>query len=177
MAELLLQKSNPPEALPHLEQLRKQYPDRADVMARMGHCRFLEGKTAEARQLLEAAVERMPNDSIVLLHLAKLDMGDNRWAQAEAWLLRALEGRPVRLPGSIRAGHLSRGSGSGEGSSRDAQQSQKTRAALDRANHLLEEMAVHSSGDAGAACEVGVALLHVGQDRLALYWLDQAAAA
>src|SRR5262245_33727874 len=40
LAELFLKDSNTPEALPHLERLGRQHPDRPDVMARLGQCRF-----------------------------------------------------------------------------------------------------------------------------------------
>jgi tetratricopeptide (TPR) repeat protein len=56
LAELYLKRSNPPEAARHLEQLSRELPDRPEVMARLGQCRFLQGKHGEARRLLEAAV-------------------------------------------------------------------------------------------------------------------------
>src|SRR5205807_2644487 len=59
LAEMWLERSDPPRALPHRERLSKQYPDRADIMARLGECRFLEGNLPEARRLLEVARERL----------------------------------------------------------------------------------------------------------------------
>src|SRR5581483_11787481 len=57
LAELLLDRNNLAEALPHLELLSQQFPDRADVQARLGQCRFMQGEHAEARRLLERAVQ------------------------------------------------------------------------------------------------------------------------
>src|SRR5205085_4929 len=83
VAEMYLEDNNPVEALPHLERLRREAPDRADVLARLGQCRFLQGDLAAARRLLEAAREKLPDDAPLLIHLAKLDLEEDRPARAE----------------------------------------------------------------------------------------------
>src|SRR5262249_50604737 len=83
VAEMYLADNKPHDALPHLERLRRQAPERAEVKARLGQCRYLQGQNEEARQLLEAAVIDLPDDLQLLLHLAKLDLQDGKAADAE----------------------------------------------------------------------------------------------
>jgi tetratricopeptide (TPR) repeat protein len=178
VAEMLLENKKPLEALPHLERLRKQAPDRPDVLARLGQCRYLEGKLKEARRLLEAAVQKLPNDPSLLLHLAKLEQGERppRPAEAEKWLKRALKVDPAdteaqyMLVSSLRA----------QGREKEARAAlklwQKHKTTLERANKLLKEEARHPNRDPGPPSEIGILLLDIGQERQGLYWLDQALA-
>ena len=64
---------------------RRDHPDHPEVLARLGQCRFQQGRDAEARRLLEAAVEKLPDDPLVLIHLAKMDLQDGRVERAERW--------------------------------------------------------------------------------------------
>src|SRR5262249_35534385 len=91
IVEMLLEKSNAPEALPHLEWLRKRFPDRADIMARMGQCCLARGELEEARRLLEGAVEQLPNDITLFICLAKLEIQERHPEEAERWARRALQ--------------------------------------------------------------------------------------
>src|SRR5438445_13584714 len=94
VAEMLLEDKLAPEALPHLERLYRQAPDRPDVQARLGMCRYYQNQTGEARRLMEAAVVQLPNDPALLIHLAKLDLQEGRAAEAEKWLRRLLQVDP-----------------------------------------------------------------------------------
>ena len=60
VAEMLLEDKRPDEALPHLEQLLKQRPDNPQVLARMGQCRYLEGKPEEALSLIHISEPTRP---------------------------------------------------------------------------------------------------------------------
>jgi len=86
VAEMLLEDKQAPEALPHLERLYRQAPNDPHVQARLGMCRFLQGRAEEARQLMEAAVVHLPRDPALIVHLAKLDLQEGRAAEAERWL-------------------------------------------------------------------------------------------
>src|SRR5262249_42097663 len=85
IAEMLLEDNDPLRALPHLERLRRTFPDSPHVKARLGQCYLLQGKRAQARELLEAAQPDLPDDAPLLIHLAKLDLQE-RPARAERWL-------------------------------------------------------------------------------------------
>jgi tetratricopeptide (TPR) repeat protein len=173
LAEMALERNAVPEALRHLEQLTRQHPERADVMARMGQCRFLMGEKEEARRLLEAAAEQLPNDPILLLHLAKLDL-DKQPARAEQWLRRILKVDSTDTEAwftLVKALRLQ-----GRETEADAAEAQhkKDSEILKRANKLLQAEAMQPSNDPDVAFEIGSCFLRAGQDRLALYWLHQA---
>jgi tetratricopeptide (TPR) repeat protein len=174
LAELLLEKSNPPEALPHLELLRKQHPERADVMARLGQCRYMEGQTEEARQLMEAAAVEMPNDAPLLVSLGKLEHQDGRDAAAERWLRHALDVDPFDLEARYTLVSCLESLGRREEAAAARDVWKKNKDELEHANRLLKDIADHPSNDPEQAYEAGAALLRIGQEPLGLFWLYEA---
>jgi tetratricopeptide (TPR) repeat protein len=174
VAEMLLEKNNPPEALPHLEQLNRQFPDRADVMARLGQCRFMQGQLEEARPLLEAAVEKLPNDPALLTALAKLKLQENQPVEAERWARRLLTFDPSDHEALFTLHSCLQQQGRKEEADVVLAQYEKVKALLVQANRLLRDEATHSTREARTASEAGAIFLRLGQDRLGLYWLHQA---
>ncbi len=175
LIDLYLHRSDPLTALPHLEYLRKQYPDRPDVLARLGQCRFLQGETEEARRLLEAAERQLPNDSDVLIHLAKLEMQASppRSAEAETWLRRALAVDPTDR--EVR--HLLVSCLQSQGRLEEAQAMMKQHAhdeaLMKRINNTLKQEADKAVGDPAALTDVGVLFLR-SNERIGRYWLHRA---
>jgi tetratricopeptide (TPR) repeat protein len=174
MAELYLEKSRPADALPHLERLARQFPERPDVLARLGHCRFLQGQPAEARRLLEAARQQLPDDSALLLNLAKLELQEDRPVQAERLLRHALEVDPTDVVAEYTLVNCLQNQGRKQEAAPLLEHCIKQRTALDEANKLLKDEAAHTSRDPEAAARIGAALLRIGRERQAMYWLEQA---
>lgn len=174
LAEILLERSNPPEALPHLERLRQQYPNRPDVLARLGECRLLQGRPEEARPLLEAAVKQLPDDPLLLVALAKLELADERPVEAESWLRHLLKADPFDVEAEYTLVSSLQLQGRREEAAALLDQYLKHKALLTRANRLLKEEADHPTNDAGAAAEIGALFLSIGQEHVGLYWLHQA---
>lgn len=174
LVELYLQLSSPEDALPHLLHLQQQIPDRPEVLARLGHCRFLQGRIEEARSLLESAVEKLPNDIPTLIQLGHLDLQSGRPQRAEQWLRRALAIDPTdtqtlyQLANSLEAQNRS------EEVDAVRVQSDRIQARLLRANKLLREATQHPVSDPNALSELGRIFLENRQERLGVYWLNQA---
>jgi tetratricopeptide (TPR) repeat protein len=173
LAELFLETSNPPEAFPLLDGLRKQFPDRADVMARMGQCKFLQGQAEEARQLLEAAVEQLPRDSAVLNTLAKLNLQEKQPAEAEKWLRRALKVDPTDTEAEFTLVATLQGQERWEEAKAALKQYQKDAATLRRVSKVLQQEAEKPSTDPDSLCEIGTMFLRTNE-RVGLYWLQKA---
>ncbi len=171
LVEVFLEKSNPLDALPHLERLMEQFPDRADVLARMGQCRYLQGQPAEARRLLEAAAEELPNDAPLLITLAKLDLQEDRPIEAERWLRRALKADPTDAEAQYKLVESLRKQGRHEEAAAALGQFERESALLRRANKLLLEEGENPNVDPEGLYEVGVVYLRGGQERLGVYWL------
>jgi tetratricopeptide (TPR) repeat protein len=173
-AELYLDKSNPEAAAPHLELLHEQFPDRAQVTARLGQCRYLQGRLAEARQLLEPAVERLPNDPALLVCLAKLELQEKHPKKAEEWLRRVLKIDPTDIEARYQ---LVKALGL-QGRDREAKEAlvefEKDRLLLKRASELLTKGTDRSSSTADELYDIGSVFLRSGQLRLAEYWLIRA---
>jgi hypothetical protein len=53
-------------------------------------------------------------------------------------------------------------------------QLEKDRALLDRVSHLLQDEATRPGTDPALAHEIGATFLKIGQERLAIFWLEQA---
>jgi tetratricopeptide (TPR) repeat protein len=174
VAEMLLEDKQAPEALPHLERLYRQAPDRPDVQARLGMCYYLLNKTAEARRLMEAAVVHLPHDAVLLVYLAKLDLQEGRGAEAEQRLRHAIQidrsdtEAPYLLATALQL----------QGRTDEAAAALKDhewyKARVDRANKLLREVGDSPSATAAEFAEIGTLLLLVGRERLGVYWLDRA---
>jgi tetratricopeptide (TPR) repeat protein len=174
VAEMSLEDSDPQAALPHLERLRKQHPDRPEVLARLGQCRFLQGYLQEARQFLEAAVQKLPRDPLLLVHLAKLEIQEGRPAEAERWSRRALEVDPYDTEAEYTLFSSLQDQGRREEAAVALDRCEKHKALVLQANKLLKEEADHPTTDARAPSEAGAALLLIGQERLGEYWLHEA---
>jgi len=174
VAEIYLERSNPPAAIEHLEWLRRKFPDRAIVSARLGQCFYLEGEVEKARPLLEAAVEELPDDSNLLLTLAKLELQEERPAEAEQWLTRLLKVDPYDQEAEFALFTSLQSQGRIQEAAVAMDKWKTDKAQWEKANKLLKQEALGPSRDPNAAYEIGAALLNVGQDNMALYWLNQA---
>jgi tetratricopeptide (TPR) repeat protein len=174
VAEMHLEDSNPPEALPHLERLLAEQPGRADVKARLGQCRFLQGRHDEARELSEAAVLEMPNDATLLLQLAKLDLLRKEPARAETWLRRVLKNDPGDTEAHYNLVASLQQQGKREEAAAAAAFHEKQKVLLDKANKLLRDEAERETTDPETAHTIGTMLIELGQHRLGLHWLHEA---
>jgi Tfp pilus assembly protein PilF len=174
LAEMCMEKSNPLEAQSHLDLLTIQFPDRPDVMARLGQCRFLQGNSEEARRLLEAAVEHMPNDAAVLVYLSRLEMQEGHPAKAESWLRHALEVDPTDAEARFSLVAALQSQDRWDEANATLEQHRKDSALLRRVSQVLKQEADGKpSDDPDALCEVGAAFLGTNE-RVGLYWLRRA---
>lgn len=176
LAETYLERNDPGAAAPLLEELWKQFPDRGDVQARLGQCRFIQGEMEEARRFLEAALKQLPDDPAVLIYLAKIDLREDppRLAEAEDLLHRAIALDPTDLETQyqlIRCLEM-------QGRPKEAQALQKQmdrdQATLKRVHQTLREDADRPVTDPVLLTEVGLTFLRAHNDHVALFWLNRA---
>ncbi|SRR5579883_549104 len=179
LAEIYLERNDPLSALPILEELRKQYPDRPDVQARLGQCRFMQGDIDEARRLLEDSVKKLPKDSATLIYLAKIDIQATPplLTEAEGLLRRALDLDPT----DVEIQHLLIRCLESQGRSKEAQAMQKQeesdRAWLKRVVDTLKQDSEKPVTDPAALADVGLLFLRTNAENnqhLAVYWLNRA---
>jgi tetratricopeptide (TPR) repeat protein len=174
VAEMLLEDKHAEQALPHLERLRRQAPDSAEVLARLGMCRFQENQLDEARRLLEAAAGRLPKDPGVLLYLARLDLREGRAAEAERRLRQMLAADPSDTEALYNLGTALQAQGRTAEATATMTEYKRCKRLVDRSNQLLQEVADSRTARPADYAELGGLLLQIGRERQAVYWLERA---
>jgi tetratricopeptide (TPR) repeat protein len=175
LVELLLEEKKIPEVTPHLEILGRQAPDRVEVQARLGMLRFLEGKSAEARGLLEDAEPRLARgDAAPLVTLARLDVQEGKGADAERRLRKVIAIDPTESDARfvlVTALRL-------QGKEAEAVAAEREQALIrqrnERVNLLLRDRADKGDATADELFEIGTLFLEMQMDARALYWFDKA---
>ncbi|MHB1422489.1 MAG: tetratricopeptide repeat protein [Gemmataceae bacterium] len=178
LAEAYLGRFDPQSALPHLKYLQDRFPERPDVLLRLGECRFNQGEPEEARRLLEAAREQLPNDTTILFLLAKIEIQASppRYAEAEVLLRRALEREPTYMEAKYQLIQCVQSLGRANEAQALQKEYQSDHNLLKGVNDTLRREAERPVTDPAALCEVGKLFLRGDNDRLARYWLKRALA-
>lgn len=83
------------EALAHLERVARRRPGDPEVVARIARCKNMLGRGTEARQELDALLERHPGHGLALRTRGHFALADQDPAAAERWLRRAADARPA----------------------------------------------------------------------------------
>jgi predicted Zn-dependent protease len=121
-----------------------------------------------------AALENLPDDPALLITLAKLELQEGRTAEAESWLDRALKADPYETEAEYTLYLCFQREGRQDRAAAALARYEKHKFLLERANKLLKDEVGRSPSDPSAPSEAGDALLHIGQERLGLYWLQEA---
>lgn len=175
LADLYLERSLPLPALSHLQRLQNENPNRPEVWARLGQCRFLQGHLDEARSLLEAAERQLPHDPAVLLHLAKLALQAEppQPEEAQVWLQRLLADDPTDITAEAllvttlhAQGRFSEAQAMRERHERDEKR-------IRRVSILLREEADKPIVIPEDLTEIGTLFIRVNE-RVGRYWLHRA---
>ena len=174
LVELLLEEKKVPEVVPHLEILTRQAPDRVEVKARLGMLRFLEGRSREARQLLEEVEPQLAkNDMAPVVSLARLDVQEGKGVDAERRLRRVIANDPTETDARfvlISALRL-------QGRESEAVVAENEQSKLNvrniRVNQLLRDRADKPDATADEWFEIGSIFLEMQMEARGTYWLDK----
>lgn len=171
LVEILLDDSNLPEARPHLDVLVRTRSGLPEVTVLLARARLLEGNTADARRLFDEAYAAAPQHLAGLLYRGMLELQDDRPAEAEVWLRRALE----RDPASLEARHnlslsLAR-AGRTEAARAELERAKTIKAELERLRTLVRAEGDELFRNPDRAAEVGEICLKHGQTKVGLHWL------
>jgi tetratricopeptide (TPR) repeat protein len=174
VAEMLLEDKQAPEALPHLERLMRQAPDDPRVQARMGMCRYLQGRTEEARQLMEGAVVHLPKDPALLVALANLELQAGQAQQAEKRLRAVLDADPSDTEALFVMASVLRFQGRTEQAAAVLADYERKRAVVDRINDLLKDKADSPIATANDYAEIGHLFFEISHEKFGVYWSERA---
>lgn len=174
LAEMYLADIRPGDARPHLERLRVELPDSAEVVARLGVCHFLEGDTRKARDLLTAVAARLPADPSPALTLGRLELQADRPAAAEPWLRTAGRIDPADTEVMFALADCLSALGRDEEAEAARRRYHEYTDLLKTANKKLQDMARTPTNDPQEAYDIGDVLLRIGQPKTGVYWLNRA---
>jgi tetratricopeptide (TPR) repeat protein len=174
IAEMLLEDKQAPEALPHLERLYRQAPNDHLVRARLGMCRFLQGRAREARELMESAVVHLPQEPALLVTLANLDLQEGRVADAEARLRAVLAADASDTEALFVLASVYEAQGRTREASETLEEFERKRKIVDRTNDLLKDVADSPNAQPGDYAQLGELFAELGRDRYTVYWLERA---
>jgi tetratricopeptide (TPR) repeat protein len=172
VVEMLIEDKKAPDAIPHLDLLYKRSPDNPQVQARLGMCRFLEGRTEEARKLMEAAVVHLPTDPALLVSLANLDLQEDRAADAERRLRAVLATDPSDTEALFVLTSVLQALNRPDEATKTLAEFETKRATVDRINDLLVD--ADKTGTPADFVEIGTSFLSIGRNRFGVYWLERA---
>ncbi len=174
LAELLLEEKRAPEAIPYLERLAETDPDNAHVQSRLGICRFLQGDLVGARRLLEGAAPKLPGDPVLRVNLARLELAEGRYAEAEKWLREIFASDPTDNEARYMMITVYQLRGELANADRALQEYNEYKKKVDRVNSLLKDAVENPATGPEEFAEIGEFLLLIGRDETARYWLDKA---
>jgi tetratricopeptide (TPR) repeat protein len=162
LARLLLDITQPAEALPHLEYLRRRRPGDPGLAVRHAQCLKLLGRQEEAAALLDTVLKQNPKLGSALALRGKLALEAGQDAEAEAFLRRALERTPYDaslLPAlETCLSHLGKNDQVRELGPRVKQ----TREDMERLDKLVTDDLQKRPDDVAAQYEAGTILLRIG---------------
>jgi tetratricopeptide (TPR) repeat protein len=175
LAQILVDSSRHVEAVPHLERLRAEGYADPDALVALAACRVVQGRSEDARQLLDAVLAAHPDHFAALRQRGNLEREAERFADSERWLRRALEQKPLD-PLARYALHLALHAQPDRQAEaeQERQRWERDRQVTLRLTRLIRTDLTARPDDPDLASEAGELLLRLGEDRRGLYWLNKA---
>jgi tetratricopeptide (TPR) repeat protein len=162
------------EAAQHLEMLAKDSRDDPTIAANLARCYALLQRTDDARRVIDAAVAKHPEDGLCRRTRGHIAILDQRFADAEADLRRAVE----RMPWDYQAQNLLFQALSHQGKVEDAKSqlkhAEKVRDLAERLADLQSRKLAEFPLDPALHYEMGTLLIETGRGEVGVLWLQSA---
>ncbi len=159
------------EAFPHLERVARQKPDDPDVQVRLARCHNMLDRGAEARQIVDAVLERHPEHALALRTRGQFALADNRPAQAERWLRRAVQARPNDYQSQFLLVQALRQQNKVEEARTALKKAEALKDRAERLGELTSRKLSEQPLDPALQCEMGVLVLRNGHAKTGEAWL------
>lgn len=172
---LLNRKSDLPEARVEFERLADERPDDPAVLVGLATCRIELGDGEAARPLLGRVLARDPNNWAAHAGLGRVELAADRPAEAERWLLRAVELAPYSHEANARLADALVLQHKVEEATRYRDRADQIRVDLDRIKPLATAVA-KQPGSPALRTELGVLLLRTGFGDVGRNWVLSALA-
>ena len=175
LAQLLIESARQLEALPHLERLLAERPDDPDVLVGLASCDAVQLRTSEARKRLDAVLAVHPEHFGALRLRGKLEREEGNYAEAERWLRKALERKPLdpETRYTLYLVFLAQPDRQRDAADELARWEQG-RQTIARVTILLRSELIARPKDPDLMAEAGELLFGQGEDQRGLFWLNRA---
>jgi tetratricopeptide (TPR) repeat protein len=175
LANALIENSQAPEAVPHLELLSERYPDDWDVQVKLAFAWNMLGRSADALALLDRVLTAQPNFGPALSARGQLEMQVHGNPEgAEVWLRKAL----VINPSDRQTHYALYQSLLQQGRDQEAEIQHKNllriEAAITRMIDIANRLLPKNPRDAKLAYELGSIMMSLGYYENGVSWLLKA---
>lgn len=174
LARLLLDRNDPGEALPHVEELQRSHPDDPEVLVALAQCRQLQGEEQEASELLEQTLASHPNLFDALVLRGQLACQQQQPAEGEVWLRRALAQRPMDGRTLYVFYQCLEQQGKESEAAKVLARHKAAETDTARLTELLTFEVERAPGNPDLLSEVGAIWLRLGEDKVGREWLYRA---
>jgi tetratricopeptide (TPR) repeat protein len=173
LAELLMDLSQPREAIDHWIDLHRQRPEDPALLLGLAQCRRELGQTDDARALLDDLLARHPRHVAALTERGRLALDEQRAEEAESWLRKAMELAPFDKEALYVFSQCLKKCGRTEEHNACMARLEQIRADF---RHLAEVLlqVQKDPRDPAPRCEAGTIYLRNGYDQEGLRWLTSA---
>lgn len=170
LAEILVALGRITEARPHFEQLMQRQPNNPSVLFGLARCHAASDQREQARQLFDQVLAANPNDSQALGERGQLALDQERFADAEADLRRAVALVPGEVTLLTRLATCLQQVGKTDEARTVREQADTLKADFARAAKLGEQIHEKSPDDPALRYELGKVLQRLGKQQDALHW-------
>ncbi len=170
LTELLFRTKAYDEAAANYEELRRQQPGAAAAVLGLARCQMQRGRPEEVRRLLGQLEAEHGDRADVLLECGRFALSENRFADAERFLRRAVELAPHEHDAHYRLGVCLQQLDQAEESRRHLQRSEEILAGMNELEKVVEAIG-KAPADPALRLQAGRICLRMGQKSEGLRWL------
>jgi tetratricopeptide (TPR) repeat protein len=174
LSGLLLELGQAPEALPHLEYLRRKLPEDPAVQTDLAQCLDQLGRPAEAVELLDDALARQPDFSPALAQRGKLALRAGQLAEADAWLRQACALEPGGYEAHYQFQQCLFRQGKAAEAEEEAARLQQIEEDVRQLQDIVRKRLPEKPNDPELRAQLGSILLRAGATEEGVRWLQAA---
>ncbi len=165
------------EAVSHLEFLLQHPPkdvDSMDILARLAYCRHRQGKSREARALLDEVLAQRPNHGFALLTRGQIDQMNGQLPQAEKWLRLAAQAFPFDYKAHWALTECLRQQGKDKEAQAAETYANWLKDRWERYTEITAHLMSQRPNDPALHCELGKLMIELGNPEGGKNWLQTA---
>jgi tetratricopeptide (TPR) repeat protein len=174
LAVTLIEGRNFPEAIEHLEYMRRCQPDNLSVQVGLAECRGAQGQRAEAVRLTDDVLARQPQFVPAMSLRGRLALEDGQPEEAEPWLRQAVERDPSNHRALYSLVLCLRQNGKEEEARERQRQLDQTEEDLARYNEIVTKEMPLRPRDPALHYTLGKLLMRAGHREEGLHWVQSA---